>query len=117
MSEKSSHSPHRNRFKNWRRRYWRDQVNVYPETRIEDEQNLQRMRNGQPPRRLATVRHKRDGYLFEVLVVKELHHVFGIHPEEDDDDQTVIELWPWEHSLCDPDRVVTYEFVKWGGLL
>ena len=96
-------------------KYWKKRAGELGSWLIYSPYNLSRMAMGKAPRRLALLRHKTTFEVIEFHAPVELHHVFGHSSEAPQEDQTIVELYPWQHSECDPDRKFPYEFVQWVG--
>src|ERR1041384_1857955 len=83
--------------------YWRKQARLFSGTGIFSEENINRMKRGLSPRRLALLIHRDTGEKVEMFVPRELHHVFGMKEEVPQEEQTIVELYPWQHADCDED--------------
>lgn len=115
MSKRSNQRPERQAHRTNTKRYWKKIAEANEVTGIYSLENLNRMRLGSAPRRLALLRHKRSGLVVEMHVSVELHHVFGNKAEVPQEEQTLVELYPWQHDACDPDRKFGFEFIEWRG--
>ena len=115
MSKSSRDSQKRQEFKDVRRRHWRSKAKEFGAWLIYSTENLNRMRRGLPPRRLAIIRNKTTGETIEFHAPIELHHIFPLNGDNPVDEQAFIEAYPWQHAQCDPDRKFNWEFVQWVG--
>ncbi len=108
------------RRKSWRaftKAYWRSAAKDFTRHMSFSEENINRMKMGRAPRRLALVRHKKTGLTIEMHLPVELHHVFGMNLDTPQEEQTVIELFPHQHDATDPSRHFNFEFVEWRGFI
>lgn len=115
MSSKTARTPGRLAHKRNVRKYWKERAQEVGTHLIYSPENITRMNRGLPPRRLALLRNKKTNETVEFHAPIELHHVFGLKDDTPQEDQTLVELWPWQHSACDPDRKFCWEFVQWVG--
>jgi hypothetical protein len=113
MSKQSRDSEKRSSFKNVRRRYWRDKAKSFASSMVFSQENINRMKRGLPPRRLAAIRCKKTGDIIEYHAPIELHHVFPLNEERPIDEQAFVELYPWQHAAVDDSRHFNFEFVEW----
>lgn len=115
MSKSSRDSEKRQDFKETRRRYWRAKAREFATTLSFSVENLNRMRRGLPPRRLAIIRHVETGETIEFHAPIELHHIFPLNGNKLVDEQAFIECYPWQHASVDDSRKFKWEFVCWVG--
>lgn len=113
MSKSSRASYKRVEFKDVRRSYWRQQVRYWEGTDVYSQENINRMKRGQPPRRLAVIRNKKTQETIEFHAPVELHHIFPLNGDAPIDSQAFIELYPWQHASVDDSRKFNWEFVEW----
>lgn len=97
------------------KRYWKNKALELATSLIYSPENINRMRRGSPPRRLAIIRNIKTGETLEFHAPLELHHVFGINDRSPQEEQTLIELYPWQHADCDDSRKFNWQFVQWVG--
>lgn len=115
MSRNTDRKPERQAHRNHTRRYWKERAQEEKHSGRYSEENLTRMRRGLAPRRLALLRSTVTGETVEFHAPIELHHVFGISGDYPQEEQTIIELYPWDHAACDEERNFSWKFVQWVG--
>lgn len=115
MSSSSRDSQKRKSFKEVRRGYWRDKARNFASSMVYSAENITRMRRGLPPRRLALLRNTTTGETIEFHAPVELHHVFPLGEHRPVEEQSFVEVYPWQHASVDEDRKFKWEFVNWIG--
>lgn len=115
MSKSTNQKPERQAHRTHTKRYWKAKGQQIETILSYSPENVNRMQAGYAPRRLAIVRHKVTGKTIETHVPVELHHVFGNRADTPQEDQTLVEVYPWQHAAMDPDRHYHWEFVQWVG--
>lgn len=115
MSKSTNQKPERQAHRTHSKRYWKERSKQVGVHLIYSPENIARMSMGYPPRRLALIRNKKTGIQIESHVPVELHHVFGIKSDIPQEEQTLVEVYPWQHAACDEDRKYSWEFVQWLG--
>jgi hypothetical protein len=117
MTSEQRKNKRRQEWRHFTRKYWKLRAKEITSSITFSPENINRMKLGKAPRRFALVRHIETGRCIEAHLPLELHHVFGMNPATPQDEQTVLELWPHQHSLCDEHRKVNFEFIEWRGKL
>ena len=115
MSLKTDQKPERQAHRTNSKRYWKARSKELGSWLIYSPSNLTRMARGLAPRRLALLRHIETGEVIEFHAPIELHHCFGNQAEVPQEEQTLIELYPWQHAACDDSRHFKWDFVQWLG--
>lgn len=115
MSKKTNQKPERQAHRTHSKRYWKNKAEEFATSLIYSPENIARMKMGYPPRRLALIQNNKTGETIEFHAPIELHHVFGIKGDVPQEDQTLVELYPWQHAACDTDRKFGWTFVQWIG--
>lgn len=115
MSKSTDKKPERQAHRTHSKRYWKEKAEQYQSSMIYSPENLTRMRRGLSPRRLAQLQNTRTGEVIEYHAPVELHHVFGNKAEQPQEDQTIVELYPWQHAACDDSRHFHWNFIEWRG--
>lgn len=115
MSRSTDMKPQRQAHRTNSKRYWKQKAEQFARTGVFSEENLTRMRRGLAPRRLAKLAHKETGEVIEFHAPIELHHVFGNKAEIPQEEQTLVEVYPWQHAQVDEDRRFKWNFVQWVG--
>lgn len=117
MTSEQKKNKRRQEWRHFTRKYWKELAAYLGTEGPYSIENINRMKMGKAPRRLALVRHKKTGLTVEMHLPVELHHVFGMNCDTPQEDQTVIELFPHEHDAADPSRHFNFEFVEWRGFI
>lgn len=115
MSKSSRDSQKRQDFKEIRRRHWRAKAKDFATALVFSVENINRMKRGLPPRRLAILRNPQTGETIEYHAPIELHHIFPLNGDQPVEDQAFIECYPWQHAMVDESRKFTWQFVCWAG--
>lgn len=115
MTSEQRKNKRRQAHRNFTKSYWRQAAREEDTSWEYSPENITRMKMGKAPRRLALIEHVSTGERIEYHAPVELHHVFGMQEDTPQEDQTIVELWPWQHAATDPDRKFSWEFVEWRG--
>lgn len=65
-----------------------------------------------PPVAHITVRVKKTGAIEKRVVVKEVHHIDGRAVPNPHDSSNLVDLWPWQHEVVDPNRYTGYTLIS-----
>jgi len=118
MSKSVTQSQRRQAHRTFTKQYWKKRADTIFYEQYMGQHNYNRMKLGNPPRRLALVEGKKSGLRVEKYVALELHHADGYcRGDIPQEDQELIEVWPWEHEEIDPNRHIGYKFIEWRGFL
>lgn len=117
MTSEQKKNKRRQEWRHFTRKYWKEMAKDITRQMVFSEENVNRMKMGKAPRRLALVQHKTTGLTIEMHLPIELHHVFGMNCDTPQEDQTVIELFPHQHDAADPSRHFNFNFIEWRGFL
>ena len=115
MSKSSRDTKKRTDFKDVRRSYWRDKAKSFATSLVFSQENINRMRRGMPPRRLACIRNIETGETIEFHAPVELHHIFPLNENSPVENQAFVEVYPWQHADIDESRKFKWEFIEWRG--
>jgi hypothetical protein len=65
-----------------------------------------------PPIAHITVRVKKTGAIEKRTVTKEVHHMDGRTVPNPHDSSKLVDLWPWQHEVVDPDRYTGFTLIS-----
>lgn len=114
MSRRTDNKSSRCAHRHFMARHWKEIGNSPDAHWSYSPENITRMKMGKAPRRLAVLESTKTGETIEFHAPLELHHVFGINDRKPDE-QTVLELYPWQHAQSDESRHFPWSFVRWIG--